>query len=88
MEEVKFWADQLTTSDLTIKLNLFSEESLQIDPIRERIENAVTTLNGYNFRIKLGMEISEAEYRATIDRFIEDSKSYIQQKQVVAAIAG
>jgi hypothetical protein len=87
MEEVKYWADQLTTSDLTIKLNLFSEEALQIDAIRERIENAVTTLNGYNFRIKLGMEVSETDYKATIDSFIESSKAYIQQKQVVAAIA-
>lgn len=87
MEEVKYWADQLTTSDLTIKLNLFSEEALQIDAIRERIENAVTTLNSYNFRIKLGMEVSETDYKATIDSFIESSKAYIQQKQVVAAIA-
>lgn len=87
MEEVKHWAEQLTTSDLTIKLNLFSEENLQIDAIRERIENAVTTLNSYNFRIKLGMEVSETDYKATIDSFIESSKAYIQQKQVVAAIA-
>lgn len=87
MEEVKFWADQLTTSDLTIKLNLFGEEGLQIDAIRERIENAVTTLNGYNFRIKLGMEVSETDYKATIDAFIEASKAYVQQKQIVATIA-
>lgn len=87
LEEVKYWADRLTSSDLTIKLDLFGDESVKIDEIKTRVEAAVKTLNGYNFRISLGMDISETEYRSTIDTFIESAKEYIQQKQIVASLA-
>lgn len=87
LEEVKYWADRLTSSDLTIKLDLFGDESVKIDKIKTRVEDAVKTLNGYNFRISLGMDISETEYRSTIDTFIESAKEYIQQKQIVASLA-
>ena len=38
MEEVQFWAEKLTKSDFTVKLDLFSEESFKTDDLKKRLE--------------------------------------------------
>ncbi|HHV42437.1 MAG TPA: hypothetical protein GXX72_06305 [Clostridiaceae bacterium] len=87
LEEVKFWADKLTTSDLTIKLNLFAEEDLKVEQIKKNIESSIKKLDSYNFKISLGMEIPEADYKSAIEKFVESAKEYIEQRHVVAALA-
>lgn len=87
LEEIEYWAGQLTTSDLSIELDLWISEKSNLDTIKRRLKEAVTTLNGYNLRIQLGMEVTQADYQSAIDEFITSAQEYLSQKQIVANLA-
>ena len=86
-EEIEEWAKKLTTSDLTIKLDLFVEEKIKLDDIKKRLEESLKELDNYNFRVKLGLDVSESSYKSAIDSLISNAQEYLDQKHITAALA-
>lgn len=86
-EEVQAWAKSLTTSELTLKLEVFVDEKGMLDSIKTQVEEAARKLNGYNLKVSLGLEVDQGSYSSAVDTFVSSAQDYIQQKQVVATMA-
>ena len=54
-DQIADWASHLTTSDLTVKMNLYLNEEETLKKAKTQVESAITTLNGYNFRIQFSI---------------------------------
>ncbi|MCZ9311800.1 MAG: hypothetical protein O0V67_00335, partial [Methanocorpusculum sp.] len=86
-EELQSWVNELTHTELGLKIDLYVSEESTLDSIKEQVSSAIKKLNSNNFKIQCGIEISESDYQASIDAFLESAKEYLQQKQVVSALA-
>lgn len=85
--EIKDYAAKLTTSDLSIKLDLYVEEKENLDKLKKQVESTLLTLQGYNFRANIGLAVDQKSYQVAIDNFVNDATEYLTQKQVVAALS-
>ena len=85
--EIKEYAEKLTSSDLTIKLNLYVEEQSTLDTLKNQVENSLIALQKYNFKISIGLSIDENSYMIAVDNYIQSATEYLTQKQVVAALS-
>ena len=86
-EQAQEFSEKLTTSPLSIKLDLFIDEQETLDSIKEQVESSINRLNGLNFRASIGLSVDQQEYMDAVDDFITSAEQYIQQKQVVANLA-
>lgn len=87
VEEVNEWAENLTTTDLSVKIGLYVEEEEVLKELKEQVNSAITKLQKLNIKAELGLEFSQTAYEEAVNEFITSSQEYITQKQVVAAIA-
>ena len=87
MSDIKDYAAKLTTSDLSLKINLYVEEKETLDDLKKQLESSLSKLQGYNFRAKVGLSIDENSYEVAVDNYIQSATDYLTQKQVVAAIS-
>lgn len=86
-EEIKEYAEKLTSSDLALKLNLYVEEEKTLDTLKEQVENSLEALQKYNFKISIGLSIDESSYKIAVDNYIQNATEYLTQKQVVSALS-
>lgn len=86
-DQIADWASQLTTSDVKVKLNLYLNEEEILKQTKTQLESAITTLDGYNFKIQCGIDVSQSEYETAIDSFITSAESYLEQKRITAGVA-
>lgn len=86
-EEIAEWTSNITSTDLGLKVNLYVEEVEKVSGLKEQIETAIATLNGYNFKISCGLTVEKETYELTLDEVITTAQSYISQKQVTGVIA-
>lgn len=85
--EIEEIVSELTTNDLSIKLNLIVDQDSTVKETKVQLENVVTELDSYNFRVKMGVAVDENEYKATIDDFVTSVNNYVTEKQVYATMA-
>lgn len=85
--EIAGWVEKLTTNDLSVKLDLYVDQETAVDTAKTQLETAIGTLNGYNFRIQCGLDVSQSEYSSSVDTMIESVENYIEQKQITAMMA-
>ena len=85
--DIKDYATKITTTDLSIKLDLYVEEKETLDKLKKQVEETLVTLQGYNFRANIGLNVDEQSYQVAVDNFINKATEYLTQKQVVAALS-
>lgn len=87
VEEIKNYANKITTSEMALKIDVYVEENELLDSLKKNLEDSMTTLERYNFRVKLGLTVDSSSYEAAIDNFVQQAADYMTQKQVVTALS-
>ena len=90
MEEIEEVAKRLTDSKYTANIDIYVTEKQKLTDIEKDIETDLETLNKLNWKVSVGMELTEGEieqYKATIEKFISDSEAYIEQQHYVTTLA-
>lgn len=87
VEEVKNYAEKITTSEISLKIDLYVEEKDLLDNLKKNLEEAMNTLQRYNFRVKLGLTVDQSSYESAVDNYIQQATDYLTQKQIVAALS-
>lgn len=84
MEDIEEAASYIVGSEnLTGVLNAL-EEFGELDGLSETMEDAVSTLEKLNWKVSIGMELTEAEkeeYQSAIDNFVTAAQEYALQAQ-------
>lgn len=86
-EEIKQYVEKLTTSDFTIRLGLYVDANKELEQIKGNLETSLKELQKYNFKIKLGLEVTQESYMAAIDDYIAQATDYLTQQQITSTIA-
>lgn len=90
MEEIEDVAERLTTNKYTAKIDIAVSEAMKLEEIEKDIEKNIATLNKLNWKVSVGLELTEgeiAEYKSTIESFISNMNAYIEQQHYVATLA-
>lgn len=90
MEEIEDIATRLTTTKYTAKIDIYVSEKQKLDEIEQSIQENIKTLNKLNWKVSIGMELTEGEieqYKSSIQSFINNAKSYIEQQHYVVKLA-
>jgi len=90
LQEIQDIADQLTTSEYTAKIDIYLSEHQKLEEIEEAIENDIKILNKLNWKVSVGLGLTEGEieqYKSTIESFIKNAEAYIEQQHYVTKLA-
>ena len=77
MEELRDVANRLIDDGSITRLNSALEEFEKVDSINDEIDNIVSSLDKMNWKVEIGMELSDSEKK----QYREDIKAYISQTQ-------
>ena len=78
--------DNGTLDDLKTAISAWDD----LDTIQDDIDEAVKTLNKLNWKVSIGMELSESEqteYKQAIQDYITNSQDYIEQQQLAVLMS-
>lgn len=89
MEELQAVAEHIIDSKYLegVKEALAAFDDL--DTIATEIETSVTDLNKMNWKVSIGMELTEEEqdlYKTTIDNYVKSAEAYVLQSQYAVAL--
>ena len=90
LKEIKEIASDLVFDKYAESINTFSSAVAESESALSAFRSRVQTLDKLNWRVGLGMELSEddiEEYRAAIDGFVDRAKTYVEDKQYEATVA-
>lgn len=90
MQEIETIANRLTESEYTANIDIYVTEKQKLSEIEEDIKEDIETLNKLNWKVSVGLGLTEGEieqYKSTIESFIKNSEEYIEQQQYVANLA-
>lgn len=90
MEEVEDIAEQLTTNDWTMQLDAVIDAKSKLDEFKQNVQSSVEEVNKLGWKINVGLGLSQEEnesFRTSMDSFVKDSISFVQQKQYTATLA-
>lgn len=85
--EISDWAAKLTTSDLSVKLNLYVDEVEAMSDLEDQVNSTLQKLQKLNFRASIGLSVDEASYKTAIDEYINSATEYLTQRQMTAQLA-
>ena len=89
-EEVEDVAKRLTTTDWTIKLELYSNAKEELDGTFENLETAKATLEKETWKVRVGMELSGSDregYISAIDNYVRSAIATVEQASYTAQIS-
>ena len=90
MQEMEDVAAHILSEDSFGQLRQSISELEELDGISESIDDAVTELNRMNWKISLGMELSEDEreqYKRNIASYVSDMQAYVEQEQYAISLS-
>lgn len=90
MEDIEKIAKRLTDSEYSANIEIYVTEKAKLSEIEKNIEEDLKKLNKLNWKISIGMELTEGEkeeYKSSIESFIKNSQDYIEQQQYVVSLA-
>lgn len=90
LEEIKEVAYDLVFGDYAESIDAFSSAVADSEQSLATFKSKVQTLDRLNWKVGLGMELSEddmEEYRTAVDEFVESAKAYVEDKQYEATVA-
>lgn len=86
-DEIDAWAKELTTSELTYKLDLFVDEQDTLNQMKESLDDAAANLRGYMIKSQIGVDIDKEEFISAIDNYIAEASDVIDQSEITGSIA-
>lgn len=90
LTEVKKLAGEIVFSDKADDLEAFAGAAANTQAALDDLQNKVSVLRKENWKVGLGMELSEVEkdnYKTSIDNFVKSAKSYIEDNHYEATVA-
>lgn len=90
LEELNKVAENILDTGNRKNLNSFIEQMGKVRDISRDLEKQEETLKKINWKISMGMELTDSElssYKSTIDQYIESSISAVEQQHYTATIA-
>lgn len=89
-KEVEDIAKRLTTTDWTVKIDAAITAKEKVAEFEKNLKADIETLNKMNWEVSVGIKLSKDEistYKQTINNFISDAESYIQQQHYAITLA-
>ena len=90
LEEIKKVASEVTFADMADELTEFVDASGKTEQSLASLRTAVVNLKRENWKISLGMELSEADmdsYKKAIETFVASAQTYIDDNHYEATVA-
>lgn len=84
MEELQDVAEYIVSSDSLSAVRAAMEEFDELDSIVDTIDDAVSEINKMNWKVSIGMELTEdeqASYKDAIDEYVQSAQEYALQSQ-------
>ncbi len=85
--DIQDYASKITTTDLSIKLDLYVEEKETLDKLKKQVESALLALQGQNFRANIGLSVDQDAYKLALDKYIQSATEYLTQKQITTSLS-
>lgn len=89
-EEAEDAAKRLTTTDWTLRLNVYSDAKSELSELKSTLEETVSALNKTDWMVSIGLELTDEEkqsYIAQTESFIGECQSYIEQRGYTLSLA-
>ena len=90
MSEIEDVARRIVDSDYLSGVVKALEEFDELDSISDKMENAVKVLDKLNWKVSIGLELTEGEkeeYQRVIDDFVQNAQDYALQAQYSVSIS-
>lgn len=90
LAEVKKVASEITFADMAEELNEFAKVTADTETALNNLQSAVTDLKKENWKVDLGMELSETDkdsYKNAIESFLSTSQAFIDDNHYQATVA-
>ena len=89
-EEVEDVATRLTTTDWTMRLNTYMDAKEKLGTYEENIQSAISEINKTEWKISVGLELTDEEkkaYQESITNYVQSCQQYIEEKGYVVNLA-
>lgn len=90
LEEVEEVAKRITDNGTLDMVATVKTEWEALEEIKGELEENIKTLNKLNWKVSLGLELTEAEeeqYKSAINDYIKNSQAYIDQEQLAVLMS-
>ena len=90
LAEVKKVASEITFADMAEELSEFAQATADTETALNRLQSSVTGLKKENWKVGLGMELSETDkdgYKSAIENFLSTSQAFIDDNHYQATVA-
>ena len=87
INEVMKTAEHLTTNELSIALDLYVSQETAVENAKADVEACLKTLQTYNFKIGMGLDVSQADYQTAVENLVQSVQQYITEKHISANMA-
>lgn len=90
MSEIEQAADKIVTGGNLSKFKTSLDEFKKLDTINDNIESASANIDKYNWKVKMGFELSSedsSDYKSNIDSYISDVQKYVNQKRYTVTMS-
>lgn len=80
LEESREVAENLTKTDFVVKIKIASKATEELKELESSINDTIFNLNKYEWKIGVGMELTEEEkedYRNNLENFISQTQQYV-----------
>ncbi|HIR53322.1 MAG TPA: phage tail tape measure protein [Candidatus Onthovicinus excrementipullorum] len=89
-EEVEDVATRLTTTDWTMRINTYMDAEEKLGTYEENIQSAISEINKTEWKISVGLELTDEEkkaYQESITNYVQSCQQYIEEKGYVVNLA-
>lgn len=89
MEDIQQVAEHIVGSESLTGVKEALEAFGDLDTFSSTMENAIKSLNKMNWKVSIGMELSEDEqeqYKAAIDEYVKAAQEYVVQSQYAVSL--
>ena len=86
-EEISELAATITNVPIKGSIALYLDEVAVRSDVKANLESAIQNLNSLNYKISLGIDVSQDSYVTAVNEFVGNAEAYLQQQQIVSTIA-
>ncbi len=89
-EEVEDVATRLTTTDWTVRIDAYMDAKDKLGSYQENIESTIADLNKIEWKVSVGLELTDAEkqsYKDSISSYIQSCQQYVEEQGYVINLA-
>ena len=90
LSEIKDLANKITFADMGDGITKFNEATENAKESLASLESSVSTMKKENWKVGLGMQLSETDmddYKTSIDNFVKSAQDYIENSHYEATVA-